>query len=74
MHRLEQDLLFFKFELEREHNPFRRNLVLRQIARVEEEILRLMRQERERIDQENRIMERFLEIVRKREEEKNQKS
>ena len=74
MHRLEQDLLFFKFELEREHNPFRRNLVLRQIARVEEDILRLMRQERERIDQENRIMERFLEIVRKREEEKNQKS
>ena len=74
MHRLEQDFLFFKFELEREHNPFRRNLVLRQIARVEEEILRLMRQERERIDQENRIMERFLEIVRKREEEKNQKS
>ena len=74
MHRLEQDLRFFKFELEREHNPFRRNLVLRQIARVEEEILRLMRQERERIDQENRIMERFLEIVRKREEEKNQKS
>ena len=74
MHRLEQDLLFFKFELEREHNPFRRNLVLRQIARVEEEILRLMRQERERIDQENRIMERFLEIVRKREEENNQKS
>ena len=74
MHRLEQDLLFFKFELEREHNPFRRNLVLRQIARVEEDILRLMRQERERIDQENRIMERFLEIVRKREEEKKQKS
>ena len=74
MHRLEQDLRFFKFELEREHNPFRRNLVLRQIARVEEEILRLMRQERERIDQENRIMERFLEIVRKREEENNQKS
>ena len=74
MHKLEQDLRFFKFELEREHNPFRRNLVLRQIARVEEEILRLMRQEREQIDQENRIMERFLEIVRKREEEKNQKS
>ena len=74
MDRLKQDLLFFKFELERETDPFRRNLVLRQIARVEQQILRLMIQERERIDQQNRNMERFLEIIRKREQEKNKNS
>jgi len=74
MDRLKQDLLFFKFELERETDPFRRNLVLRQIARVEQQILRLMIQEREKIDQQNRNMERFLEIIRKREQEKNKNS
>ena len=74
MDRLKQDLLFFKSELERETDPFRRNLVLRQIARVEQQILRLMIQEREKIDQQNRNMERFLEIIRKREQEKNKNS
>ena len=74
MDRLKQDLLFFKFELERETDPFQRNLVLRQIARVEQQILRLMIQEREKIDQQNRNMERFLEIIRKREQEKNKNS
>jgi len=74
MDRLKQDLLFFKFELEGETDPFRRNLVLRQIARVEQQILRLMIQEREKIDQQNRNMERFLEIIRKREQEKNKNS
>ena len=74
MDRLKQDLLFFKFELERETDPFRRNLVLRQIARVEQQILHLMIQEREKIDQQNRNMERFLEIIRKREQEKNKNS
>ena len=74
MDRLKQDLLFFKSELERETDPFQRNLVLRQIARVEQQILRLMIQERERIDQQNRNMERFLEIIRKREQEKNKNS
>jgi len=70
MERHEQDLRFFKYQLERENNPFRRNLVLREIARVEQQILDLMRQERDRINRENCLMEEALEIIRKREEQK----
>ena len=36
MDRLEQDLRFYKIELERENNPFRRNLLLERIAYVEQ--------------------------------------
>ena len=41
-----------------------------EIARVEQRILDLMREERNRIDRENRNMEAALEIIRKREQQK----
>ena len=41
-----------------------------EIARVEQRILDLMREERNRIDRENRNMEEALEIIRKREQQK----
>ena len=41
-----------------------------EIARVEQRILDLMREERNRIDRENRNMEASLEIIRKREQQK----
>ena len=42
----------------------------KEIARVEQRILDLMREERNRIDRENRNMEAALEIIRKREQQK----
>ena len=65
MDRFEQDLKYFKYELERENDPFRRNLLLREIARVERLILDHMREERSRIDRENRYMEAALDIIRR---------
>ena len=41
-----------------------------EIARVEQRLLDLMREERNRIDRENRNMEAALEIIRKREQQK----
>ena len=41
-----------------------------EIARVEQRILDLMREESNRIDRENRNMEEALEIIRKREQQK----
>lgn len=47
-------------ELENEVNQFRRNLILQQIREVETNILAAIRQERERVEQENRNMEAAL--------------
>ena len=66
MDRFEQDLRYFKFEFEREDDPFRRNLLLREIARVEQLILDHMREERNRIDCENQNMEAALNIIHRR--------
>ena len=52
MDKFEQDLRYFRYKLERENDPFRRNLLLREIARVERLILDHMREERSRIDRE----------------------
>ena len=70
MDRLDQDLRYFKLELEQENDAFRQNLLLQEIARVEQCILNLMRQERNHIDQENRNMSAALEIIRKQEQKK----
>ena len=70
MERLEQDLRFFKQELERERNPFRRNLLLERIAYTEQRILDLLIEERTRLDRENRNMEIALSIIQKREQDK----
>ena len=70
MDRLEQDLRFFKVELERENNPFRRRLLLERIAFTEQRILDLMVEERTRLDRANRNMEFALAIIHKREQDK----
>ena len=71
MDKFEQDLRFFRYELERERDPFRRNLLLREIARVERLLLDHMREERNRIDLENRNMEAALDIIRRHSQKKD---
>ena len=66
MDRFEQDLRYFKFELEREDDPFRRNLLLREVARVEQLIMDHMCEERNHIDCENQNMEAALNIIHRR--------
>ena len=70
MERLEEDLAFFRRELERENDPFRRQLLQQRIDVTQQAILALMTEERERIQRQNSNMERALEILRKREEDK----
>ena len=70
MDKFEQDLRYFRYELERENDQFRRNLLLREIARVERLILDHMREERNRIDRENRNMETALDIIHRRSQKK----
>ena len=70
MERLEEDLAYFQRELERENDPFRRQLLQQRIVVTQRAILALMSEERERIDRQNSNMERALEILRKREEDK----
>ena len=70
MERLEEDLAYFQRELERENDPFRRQLLQQRIVVTQRAILALMSKERERIDRQNSNMERALEILHKREEDK----
>ena len=70
MDRLEEDLRFFRVELEWEIDPFRRRLLLEWIAITEQRILDLMVEERERLERQNANMERALAIIRKREQDK----
>ena len=70
MDKCEQDLRYFRYELERENDPFRRNLLLQEIARVERLLLDHMREERNRIDLKNRNMEAALDIIHRRSQKK----
>ena len=70
MDKFEQDLRYFRYELERENDPFRRNLLLQEIARVERLLLDHMREERNRIDLKNRNMEAALDIIRRHSQKK----
>ena len=70
MDRLEEDLRFFRVELEREIDPFRRRLLLEWIAITEQRILDLMVEEPERLERQNANMEKALAIIRKREQDK----
>ena len=70
MDKFEQDLRYFRYKLERENDPFRRNLLLQEIARVERLLLDHMREERNRIDLKNRTMEAALDIIRRRSQKK----
>ena len=70
MDRLEEDLRFFKMELERENDPYRRSLLLERIAITEQSILSLMVEERERLPRQNSNMEKALAILLQQEEDK----
>ena len=70
MDKFEQDLRYFRYKLERENDPFRRNLLLQEIARVERLLLDHMREERNRIDLKNRNMEAALDIIRRHSQKK----
>ena len=70
MDRLEADLAFYLRELEGEIDPFRRRIVQQRIVATQRAILSLMTEEREELNRQNSNMERALEIIRKREEDK----
>ena len=70
MDRLEEDLRFYLRELEMENDPFRRRLIQQRIVATQRAILSLMIEERDEIERQNSNMERALEILRKREEDK----
>ena len=70
MDRLEADLAFYLRELEGEIDPFQRRIVQQRIVATQRAILSLMTEEREELDRQNSNMERALEIIRKREEDK----
>ena len=70
MDRLEADLQFYLRELEGENDPFRRRIVQQRIVATQRAILALMTEEREELDRQNSNMERALEFIRKREEDK----
>ena len=62
MDRLEEDLRFFRLQLENEHNQFMRNILLGQIRDVEQQILNLLRQQRARLERENKNLEDLLNL------------
>ena len=70
MDRLEADLRYFRMELEREQDPFRRRLLMERIVITEQRLLDLMRQERQELERQTANMERARAILRKREEDK----
>ena len=70
MDRLEADLRYFRMELEREIDPFRRRLLMERIAITQQRVLDLMRQERQELERQTANMERARAILRKREEDK----
>ena len=63
MERLEHDLRYFKQELERETEQFRRNLLLQEIRNVETRILTLIREQKAQIEWENRLMQAALDKI-----------
>ena len=63
MERLEHDLRYFKQELERENDQFRRNLLLQEIRNVETRILDLLREQKAQIQRENRLMQAALDKI-----------
>ena len=70
MDRLEADLRYFRMELEREQDPFRRRLLMERIAITEQRVLDLLQQERQELERQTANMERARAILRKREEDK----
>jgi phage shock protein A len=61
MRNFERDLRFFEGELEKEEDPFKRNLLLGQIRDIKMEILQNLRRERAQVERENRNLQDALE-------------
>ena len=61
MRNFERDLRFFERELEKEEDPFKRNLLLGQIRDIKMEILQNLRRERAQVERENRNLQDALE-------------
>ena len=70
MDRLEADLRYFRMELEREIDPFRRRLLMERIAITQQRVVDLLQQERQELERQTANMERARAILRKREEDK----
>jgi protein subunit release factor B len=65
MRNFEQDLRFFEQELERERDPFRRNLLLKQICDIKKEMYKEVREERAQLERENKNFSDALDAVTK---------
>ena len=65
MERLEQDLRFFRQQYDTERDHYRRLLLLSQIRDVEQDIVTLLRQERQQAEQENKNLQEALELAMK---------
>jgi protein subunit release factor B len=65
MRNFEQDLRFFQQELERERDPFRRNLLLKQICDIKKEMYKEVREERAQLERENKNFSDALDAVTK---------
>ena len=63
LERLEQDLRFFRLQLETERDQFRRNLLLGQIRDVELDILHELQRQRIRVEAENRNLQDALNMA-----------
>ena len=61
MRNFERDLRFFERELEKEEDPYKRNLLLGQIRDIKMEILQNLRRERAQVERENRNLQDALE-------------
>jgi hypothetical protein len=66
LERLQRDVVFFERELQREQNSNQRVVILEQIRNVKARILQVIEEERLLIEEENRNMERALEILQRR--------
>ena len=61
MERLQRDETYFELLLEEEQDQERRRLILIQIREIKTKILQLTREERARVQRENRLFEEALE-------------
>ena len=64
---------YFKQELERETDPFRRNLLLQEIRRVMQQIVELTQEERMRREQVNRNMETAVAMLKEQKKQNKKK-
>ena len=63
MEQLSKDLRYFKQELERENDPFRRNLLLVEIRNVETRIVDLLKERKAQLQRENEIMQAVMDKI-----------